>query len=152
MIIDSLQNADKYKTLHPRFAQAFDFILAQNAAAIKPGSIQLDGDNLKAIMIEEHSMTEQQSLEGFECHNTYIDIQVPFHGIETYAWKPRQNCQLPQAPYDEQKDVTLFKDAPDTFFTLQPGQFVIFYPDDVHTAMISEDRGLIRKVVMKVKV
>jgi beta-galactosidase beta subunit len=41
-----------------------------------------------------------------------------------------------------------FEDAPDFFFKLYPGQFGIYFPDDVHAPMIGE--GKIRKVVIKV--
>jgi len=41
-------------------------------------------------------------------------------------------------------------DAPDMFFGLTDGQFVIFFPEDVHAPMIGEDE--IKKLVIKVKI
>ncbi|RYD55976.1 MAG: DUF386 domain-containing protein [Sphingobacteriales bacterium] len=150
MIIDSLQNAVRYKSLHPLFAKAFEYVLSQSSEQFKSGSIQIDGDKLKAIAIEANGSSSEESLKGFECHDRYIDIQVSLSGNETYAWKPREHCEHPQALYDEKRDVTFFNDAPDTFFNLQAGQFAIFFPQDVHTAMINAEGQSIRKIVMKV--
>ncbi|MEJ7678546.1 MAG: YhcH/YjgK/YiaL family protein [Segetibacter sp.] len=42
-----------------------------------------------------------------------------------------------------------YNDKPDTYFTLQAGQFAIFYPEDVHAPQIGE--GPIKKLVVKIK-
>jgi YhcH/YjgK/YiaL family protein len=46
--------------------------------------------------------------------------------------------------------VRFFHDNPDTYFELTDGQFVIFYPEDVHAPMIGEAE--IKKLVIKVKI
>ncbi|MGZ8545586.1 MAG: YhcH/YjgK/YiaL family protein, partial [Flavisolibacter sp.] len=43
-----------------------------------------------------------------------------------------------------------YSDAPDMFFQLKPGQFAIFFPDDVHAPMIGDAE--IKKLVIKVKI
>ena len=42
MIIDTLDNADKYISLHPRFAKAFEFIKSQNLETLEPGKFEID--------------------------------------------------------------------------------------------------------------
>jgi YhcH/YjgK/YiaL family protein len=66
------------------------------------------------------------------------------------GWKPRHSCILPKGEYSEEKDVLFFNDEPDMFFTLHPGQFAIFFPEDVHAPLISE--GDVKKLIIKVKV
>jgi YhcH/YjgK/YiaL family protein len=90
------------------------------------------------------------STAQFECHNAYIDIQYVFGGLETVGYKSRLTCVEPRGEYDSKKDVLFYEDAPDFFFKLYPGQFGIYFPDDVHAPMIGE--GKIKKVVMKIKV
>jgi biofilm protein TabA len=46
--------------------------------------------------------------------------------------------------------VLFYADAPDMHFSLKDGQFVIFYPEDVHAPMIGE--GPIKKLVVKVRI
>jgi YhcH/YjgK/YiaL family protein len=148
MIIDTLQNAPKYFSLHPLFAEAFAFI-QQTDVALAPDGKQDISEGLKAIFSNAPGKAQADSIAKFECHNANIDIQLCIDGIETIGWKPRENCVLPNGDYNSEKDVQFFKDAPDMFFQLTNGQFAIFFPTDVHAPMIGE--GQIKKLVIKVK-
>lgn len=85
-----------------------------------------------------------------EAHKKYIDIQYCISGIETMGWKSLDDCKNPSEGYNNERDVTFYEDRPDTYFELNPGQFVIFFPEDMHAPMIGN--GLIKKLVIKVKV
>jgi len=148
MIIDTLQNAPKYFSLHPLFAEAFAFI-QQTDLALAPDGKQDISEGLKAIFSNAPGKAQADSIAKFECHNANIDIQLCIDGIETIGWKPRENCVLPNGDYNSEKDVQFFKDAPDMFFQLTNGQFAIFFPTDVHAPMIGE--GQIKKLVINVK-
>jgi YhcH/YjgK/YiaL family protein len=147
MIIDTLDNADKYIALHPRFARAFEFIKQQNLQTIEAGKFEIDGKDIHAsVSLKEGYQKEEAK---FEAHNHYIDIQVCPVGSETLGWKPRAKCVTEKEPYNAEKDVTFFSDEPDSYFTLTEGQFVIFYPEDVHAPMIGE--GPVKKLVVKIR-
>ncbi len=149
MIIDSLKNLNKYSALHPRFAAAAAYIASTDLAAQPAGTAEF-GDGLKAIFSKAPGKLKEISLQKFECHDANIDIQVCINGTETIAWKPREKCTQPNGDYNADKDVRFFHDAPDMFFQLQPDQFVIFYPGDIHAPMIGN--GEIQKLVIKVKI
>ena len=149
MIIDTLQNAPKYFSVHPLFKQAFEYITSQNLAAIEVGKFDI-GEGLKVITNIALGKTAEASVSKFECHNKNIDIQLCIKGDETMGWKPREKCVTPNGDYNEEKDVQLYLDHPDTFFNLTDNQFVIFFPEDVHAPMIGE--GEITKMVIKVKI
>jgi biofilm protein TabA len=150
MIIDSLSNAKKYFCVHPLFAKAFEYIQSQNLEMIEPGTYDISGDQLKAIVSDKAGKTVEESTAKFECHDKHIDIQLCLKGKEKIGWKPRNTCSQQKAEYNPEKDVTFFKDAPDMYFQLTGGQFAIFFPDDVHAPMIGEAE--IKKMVIKVKV
>jgi biofilm protein TabA len=147
MIIDSLNNAQKYINLHPRFAKAFGYLQSVDLAAIEPGKYPIDGTDIHASVSAKEGV--KQDAAKFEAHDHYIDIQVCPSGAETLGWKPREKCDDVKEAYNPEKDVTFFNDKPDTYFQLHEGQFAIFYPEDVHAPMIGE--GVIRKLVVKVK-
>jgi biofilm protein TabA len=149
MIIDSLNNSLKYTSLHPLFSHAFDFINQNDLINLEDGIIEIE-DGLKVIVSTANGKTREMSLSSFECHDQNIDIQVCIRGIETVAWKPREKCIMPNGDYNSEKDVRFFYDVPDMDFQLTEGQFVIFYPEDVHAPMIGE--GEIKKIVIKVKI
>jgi YhcH/YjgK/YiaL family protein len=149
MIIDNLHQATKYASVHPLFAAAFDYISKTDLAAIEVGKYDI-AEGLKAIVSDKKGMTAAESCAKFECHNAHIDIQICIRGNETLGWKPRQSCQNEREPYNPEKDVQFYTDAPDMFFQLTDGQFAIFFPEDVHAPMIGE--GEIKKMVIKVKI
>lgn len=149
MIVDTLANAHKYVSLHPLFAQAFAYIDKTDLLGIELGKYDIT-DGLKAIFSSKKGMTAEESIAKFECHDTFIDIQLCIKGNETIAWKPREKCVAPKGDYNTEKDVRFFSDAPDTYFALTDGQFAIFYPEDVHAPMIADDE--VRKLVIKVKI
>jgi YhcH/YjgK/YiaL family protein len=150
MILDDLINIQKYIAIHPRFEKAFVYLLATDFENTKPGKYEIDGDHIYAMLVNEDGVAMLDSTAQFECHNTYIDIQYVFGGLETVGYKSRLTCVEPRGEYDTKKDVLFYEDAPDFFFKLYPGQFGIYFPDDVHAPMIGE--GKIRKVVMKIRV
>ena len=149
MIIDTLQNAPKYLSAHPLFAQAFKYIRDTDLANAADGKSDIS-EGLKAIFSNAPGKTKEASCAKFECHNKNIDIQLCINGLETIGWKPREKCVTPNGEYNAEKDVQFYHDAPDTFFQLTDGQFAIFFPEDVHAPMIGE--GMIRKLVIKVKI
>src|SRR5215204_2899068 len=148
MIIDTLDNADKYISLHPRFAKAFEFIKSQNLETLEPGKFEIDGKDLHAAVSLKDGVT--RATGKAEAHNNYIEIQVCPSRKEELAWKPRRKSVSPKEPYNAEKDVTFFNDEMDTYFHLSAGQFAIFYPEDVHAPMIGE--GPVKKLVVKVKI
>lgn len=148
MIIDSLANADKYFSVHPSFAKAFDYLRSQDLSALEPGKYVIEEGSLNlAVSAKEGVATEAAK---FEAHNNFIDIQFVISGSEKMGWSDRSVCTNPVAEYNSEKDVIFFNDKPQMYFGLNAGQFVIFFPEDAHAPMIGE--GVIKKLVVKVKI
>lgn len=84
-----------------------------------------------------------------EIHDEYIDIQVVVSGLESFGWSERADVRLPLGDFDSGKDIRFFDDAPQTYYTLKPGQFTIFMPDDAHAPMVGE--GRVKKLIVKVR-
>jgi YhcH/YjgK/YiaL family protein len=147
MILDNIANIDKYVSLHPRFAKAFEFVKNQNLETIEVGKFEIDGKDIHASVTAKEGVKAEDA--KFECHDNYFDIQVCPAGSETIGWSPRDAVKEVKTPYNSEKDVTFFADKPNTYFQLHAGQFAIFYPEDVHAPMIGE--GVIKKLVVKIR-
>jgi len=150
MIVDTLSNAHLYTQIHPRFEAAFAYLENQFGKQNEVGKVELDGKNLVAIYSCKPGISPEAAGEKFECHNHHIDIQFCTEGVEEIGWKHRQKCISPKGEYNPEKDVCFFHDSPDCYLKLTPGQFAIFFPNDVHAPMIGH--GDIGKMVMKVKI
>jgi biofilm protein TabA len=149
MIVDTLQNASKYFSVHPLFAKAFEYIGQTDLVNAPDGKLDI-AEGLKAIFSNKPGVAAETSVAKFECHNKHIDIQLCIKGVETIGWKPGEKCVTPNGDYNPEKDVQLYNEQPDMYFQLTDGQFAIFFPEDVHAPMIGE--GEIKKLVIKVKI
>ena len=148
MIIDTLDNAAKYYSVHPLFQKAFEYISTQDLKTLEVGKFDIS-EGLKGVIAEKQGMTPEESAAKFECHNQNIDIQLCITGPEVFGWCPRSKCISPKGEYNTEKDVLFFNDVPDMHFTLNDNQFAIFFPEDVHAPMIAE--GVVKKMIVKVK-
>lgn len=147
MIFDSLRNHALYEGLHPRFGQAFDFLLTTDLAALEVGRHTIDGEDLFVNVIEcELKKPEDAKLE---IHDRYIDIQVVVSGLERFGWSERADLRRPLGAFDAGKDIGFYDDMPQTYYTLKSGQFTILMPDDAHAPMVGE--GRVKKLILKVR-
>ena len=124
MIIDTLSNSEKYSSIHPLFAKAFEYIKSETLATIEDGKFDIDGDYLKAIVSNKNGMTAAESIGKFECHDKHIDIQLCIKGKEQISWKPRNTCTSKKGEYNPEKDVVFYNDEPDMFFQLIENQLL----------------------------
>lgn len=148
MILDQLSVADRYAAMHPGFAAAFKYLRTANLGDLTAGRHEIDGDRMYVVI-------NRQSGRGragakFEAHRRYIDIQYGISGTDEMAWLARADCSQPAGPFDEPKDVGFYLDQAQTWLTVPPGSFAIFYPEDVHAPLGGE--GDLVKAVVKVAV
>ncbi len=153
MIIDSCANFAAYACTHPRFEQVVSFLASTDLGTLPLGRHAIDGDNLFVSLSENELKTKENA--KLEAHDVYIDIQVILAGAEAFGWKERVDCQCPREPYNAVKDIIFYTDAPDTYFTLHAGQFVVFFPTDGHAPLVQtpeNEKGRVLKAIFKVRV
>ncbi|MBR1498596.1 MAG: YhcH/YjgK/YiaL family protein [Bacteroidaceae bacterium] len=153
MIIDDLQEFDRYAGLNPLFPAVAEFLRTTDLNSLPTGITKIQGDDLYINVQDAPAKTRRQA--RFESHRRMLDIQIPLTDSEEYGWTPVG--QLPQGAYDEAGDMTMHdpaapqtsEDVTQTYFKLHPGQFAIFFPADGHAPAISST-GL-HKAIIKVK-
>lgn len=148
MIIDTLNNADKYFSLNPRFAAAFRYLRNASPKEMESARTELEGGMLFAL--SSRKTGKQRNEAKLEVHRKYIDIQFVVQGVDTMGWKPASECSKVLAPYDKEKDIGLFADEPSMWCPVHAGVFAIFFPEDAHAPMVSNDE--IFKIILKVAV
>ena len=148
MIIDTLDNLGKYVALNPLFADVVEFLKSHDLQTMEAGKYPIKDKDLFLNL----SLTKQRTKETafLETHIEMIDIQIPITCAETFGYSPL--CDLPAFEYNEEKDITKYGDTkPQTYVTVNPGQFAIFFPQDGHAPCIIEKEE-IKKAIFKVKV
>lgn len=148
MIIDSIENLDKYVSLNPRFAEVVAFLKNNDWADVADGKHSIQGDDVFVNVTTMKGKVPEEA--GMEYHRRMIDVQVPINGDETYGYRPLSD--LPPMEYNEAKDMAILHGVfSQTFVRVKKGQFAIFFPQDGHAPGISELPAL-RKAIFKVRV
>ena len=146
MILDSILNADRYKNFG-RVYEALSFLQKNDFTNVAPGRYSLDGDDLYYMVQEYETEMERESAEA---HKKYIDIQLLISGEEVIEWAPLE-IEKEVIEENPEKDYTFFKcNAQRQIF--KNGQFMIFYPEDIHKPCVAvKNPTKCKKVVVKIK-
>jgi len=147
MIVDRIENLEKYFSLNPLFKEVAEFLSANDMNSLSTGIHKIKGDEVFVNIQEAKGKTVDEAV--LEYHHEMVDIQIPFSGCETYGYVPV--ADLPPVEFDEAKDVALLPGVPSqSYVTCKPGMFVMFFPQDGHAPFIS-DEPLLRKAIFKIK-
>lgn len=150
MLIDRLENWERYFYKDERFAAAFHYLLTTLENKISDGCHQIDGDKLFAS-VSTYS-TVNQNEKKLEAHLKYIDVQYMVKGTEAVYWRNAQEL-APGTPYSAAEDIIFFDEAADCRLRLSEGIFVVFFPEDAHKpGCIWEKEETVRKIVLKIRV
>ena len=147
MIIDKVENLEKYASINPLFPKVVEFLKANDLNQMEPGKYEIEGKDLFVNIQVAKGKTPAEAV--IETHNKMIDIQIPLSDAETFGYTQRD--LLPDVAYNEEKDITKIPDlAADSYLTCMPGMMAIFFPQDGHAPCIA---GVpeIKKAIFKVK-
>jgi len=148
MITDTIPNAARYAALHPDFADAVRLLQTLDFVALPDGQVPCANPNIRLFVGSEPMRSKAEAKP--EAHLKHIDIQVPISGEETYGWIDRGRLKNGLG-YDEKRDIEFFDCEPETWLTLQPGEFALFFPNDAHAPLVGGEKT-IRKAVFKIRV
>lgn len=148
MITGSLKNTARIEAIDPKFKTFFNYLRTLDLSKIEEGMVELEGDDLFVISTSMEGKPKENAV--LEAHHHYADIQLLLEGEERIGWKPLEDAEEVSQAYDEDKDLIFYNGQPDDYVSLKPGQFAIFFPEDLHAPGVSS--GKIRKLIVKVRV
>jgi YhcH/YjgK/YiaL family protein len=145
MIIDRIENASLYYALGSGIEQALEYIKNNDLSSIALGSHEIG--NLRMIVNEyEQKCTDRLTMEA---HQKNIDVQFWVSGSELMGYASLQSQSL-LCPFNEEKDFGNYASVA-SFSKLEPGMFAIYFPTDLHTAVVDVAcDSKVRKIVFKV--
>lgn len=148
MILDKIENLKQYASLHPAIPQLIEFLETTNLNELPIGRLNLEKEDLYLNIDQSPAKKQEEAL--LEAHREYIDIQIPLSTSEKVGYTPLQNCKKIHTPYQAEKDYLFFEDNFQHLFTVHPGEFTLFLPNDAHAPAISTSG--IKKVVAKLRI
>jgi YhcH/YjgK/YiaL family protein len=147
MIVDRLENMQKYQPLGRRISVALAYLQATDFSQVEIGEHPIEGKDIFAIVNDYalNSETEGQ----LEAHREYIDIQFLAQGGESIGYVPYREQQMISA-YSAEDDCACYAGT-SSLIRLEQGMFAIFFPEDLHMPGIGDPDEKVRKVVVKIR-
>lgn len=146
MVLDTIENLEKYVGMNPLFADVVKFIKENDLLALEEGKHYIKDKDLFVNITTAKGKTKEEAV--METHKNMLDIQIPLDADETYGYIPLE--EMPQAEYNAEKDVTKYPGLMGTsYVTCRPGMMAIFFPQDGHAPCIATQP--VKKAIFKVK-
>lgn len=149
MFLDTLATAE-LGHYPKRIAEALSWLRTQDFETLPAGVHEIDGRAMYAQVIDVETQ-DKETLKP-ERHRAYLDVQYLYRGTETMGIAIETGNNPLAVPYDEARDILFYDTAEnENFFTLQAGQFTVFFPTDIHRSTIAAGApAMIRKIVVKI--
>jgi YhcH/YjgK/YiaL family protein len=146
MITDSLAHARVYVALGSRLQQAFDYLRQTEFSGLAPGTYEIDGRNLYAVVQRYTTKPMQQG--KWEAHRRYLDVQFVAAGIERIGYAA--GSSMGPGLYDEERDFEELTGVGD-YVTLRAGDLMVLWPGEGHMPGVAAGSpSEVTKVVVKV--
>ena len=145
MIIDRIEEQERYYALHKDMELAFAFLA--EAPDLEPGRYELENGLFATVSEGE---TRPLGEVDIEAHKEYLDLQYCISGGERMSWAHIQELNLKS---EEPERDCYFYTGKSTAMSIRPGMFYIMFPSDGHKAgchQVYPKRY--RKVVVKIPV
>ena len=146
MILGKLTEIGALAVYGERMKKAAEYIAAHDISQFELGKHQIDGDDIFVNVQMMGPRTREDA--KIETHNKYIDIQIPFTGVDTMGYIHRSD--LPENEYDESVDMTLYDGLCPNYIAVKPGMFTVFFPEDGHQPAITDVP--LKRAIVKVRV
>lgn len=151
MIAASIED---YQQVHGLSVQLKNYIAGALAITQKnpdDGRYDIDGDNI--FLLISSPSTEPKSSRLAEIHHRYLDVQILLEGAEILGYGLQQTHEKPDDDRLSAQDIAFFKTIPhEQFLNFKPGNFVVFFPRELHRPLcaVNENPQRIKKAVLKV--
>lgn len=143
------RNLAIYYHKNPRhWNQAFQFLNSSDLKNLPLGKQELEGKHL-FISVDEY-VSKDKIETRYESHKKYIDIQYVIEGEELMGLTTLDNVEITE-PYSEEKDIAFYAFDGGEYIKATPGNFLVFFPEDVHRPMLkANENSRVKKIVVKI--
>lgn len=148
MIKDKLSNANRYYNLSAGIREGLEYLKNNDITNLEDGKYEINSDKL---FINVNSYTSKDDAD-WESHTKYIDIQYIKIGKEKIGICDRNDC-ITKISYNEEKDIEFLSGEKGEFNTMEPEDFMIIFPNELHKPGIKvNENTYVKKAIIKVAV
>ena len=131
--------------------RVMDYCREHDLAAMENGQHEIDGEYFFVNILTYNTQPSAERI--WEAHREYIDVHTVIDGSELVSQNFIEDCDCGE--YHADRDYLEVAHSSNTRFTLRPGYFAVFYPQDAHQTGVREEKEPsqpVRKAVFKIRV
>ena len=134
---------------NPNIQFVLNFIRINDLNKLKIGKTCIN-ENIYVVKEEYNTLSYGETF--WESHNSFIDLQILIKGTEMIKYSHSSIMKV--VAFDETKDLLIYKGKSNGNLVMIPGEFVIFFPEDVHMPGLSINNisSKVIKIVFKIKI
>ena len=150
MIIDKISKLERYAYI-PGVQKAVDFLKNNDISSLEKGKYDL-GDDCFVKVSTYDTIPLPDGDVSLEVHRNYLDLQIAWTGEEVMYFQALDLGEEDK-PYNAEKDVEFFKAPWSHQVVLNPENFALIFPNDLHVGGYDvEGTDSIKKLVFKLKI
>ena len=151
MIYSSIHAHDDLSKYTAAIQRALTYVTTTDVASLAPADYPIEGDKMFAKVFDNTSKSVPETHP--ELHKKYIDVQFFVTGGELMGIYPKKK-DYEVVEVHEDQDLYFVGDVEgEQFLRMEPGDYIILFPNDVHRPGVAEkEPQTYRKVVVKVSV
>lgn len=151
MIIDSIQNLERYRGLSAHMDLAITYIRTADLGASPFDRTDVDGDKVYVNHLQYKTAPKSEN-SLFEAHRKYLDLHIILSGQENVAVTPVEAL----TPVEERlsEDAMMYQGDSAYQIPLAAGSFILLYPGEGHLPRLTIDGSIsdVDKLVFKIQI
>lgn len=150
MVLDKIENCERYYSFGPLFEAGFKFLQRDDLDTLPIGRVPIIGDDCYALVKEYETRTVDQC--ELETHIEYYDIHYILDGFEFIAYADKSRLLPATFTRVPLTDVDLYEKEYNNQLFVEKGDFTIFFRNDAHMphrkALV---KTKVRKIIIKIR-
>lgn len=150
MIFGNIHNLGDLNIYPEVLKEALNYLLETDLERLKSGTYKLKNDEIYVQVINLETDLVEKKLP--EIHKNYLDIHFLAKGSERIGFSIDCDKNIIYKNYDENRDILFYQNcSSESFINMIPGNFVVFFPNDVHRpGCVGIKKEIIKKIVIKI--
>ncbi|AHV96985.1 YhcH/YjgK/YiaL family protein [Paenibacillus sabinae] len=153
MYFGSIETLEQTKRQYPpAIARALQYLKdnREQFLSMDAGVYPIEGQQIYAQVVNLETKKKEDTRP--EVHRKYIDVQFSVEGNERIGFAADTGNNAVDEDLAAEKDIIFYKQAENEMeLLMQPGQFAVFFPEDVHRpGCQNKSQAHLRKVIVKV--
>ncbi|CAC13833.1 predicted coding region [Mycoplasmopsis pulmonis] len=150
MIVDKLNNLNRYKNIHPNLDFVINWLKENSLDKLVEGKTLLKNDDVFVVKVKMDGYNLESGL--YEVHKKYADLHIVVDPREDIYYAQEEELKNLKKEFDTAADIKLYAlDTTRNKLSLNSNEFVFFFPGEAHGPKMIGENEIMDKIIFKIK-